>query len=187
MKKKLKQKQNTFKPPILWKCLGFLHRKTEIFQLQGGKQLYPRNRNLIKTWFLRLLIIQDHVCIWTSESEERKRRKCTSWARVNHKVLPQQGPTQFRLSAHPVTMYTRKVSSFPTHLRFGFFKVVHSSSLKWYSCESSLRFPHIYWPQLFFLSGRWPVSIETKYRLWHKKQYRSKNILLVKNPQYHSN
>ena len=129
---------------------------------------------------MRLLIIQDHVCIWTSESEERKRRKCTSWARVNHKVLPQQGPTQFRLSAHPVTRYTRKVSSFPTHLRFGFFKVVHSSSLKWYSCQSSFRFPHIYWPQLFFLSGRWPVSIEAKYRLWYKKQYWSKNILLVK-------
>ena len=63
------------------------------------------------------------------ENEERKRRKRRS--QVNHKVLAQQGPTQFRLSAHPVTRYTRKVSSsFPTHLRFGFFKVrlVHSAT-----------------------------------------------------------
>ena len=72
--------------------------------------------------------------IWMSNANEEnaKKKKCTSWAaRVNHKVLPQQGPTQFRLSAHPVTRYTRKVSSsFPTHLRFGFFKVrlVHSAT-----------------------------------------------------------
>ena len=115
--------------------------------------------------------------IWMSNANEEnaKKKKCTSWAaRVNHKVLPQQGPTQFRLSAHPVTRYTRKVFfQFSNSFALWLFQSTagaqcyQSQPFQWltsmYSSDilclqSSFRFPHIYWPQLFFSSGKWHWS-----------------------------